>query len=311
MERAAARAARCRPVWRRATRCALEACFHLYGNDLSAERGPIEAGLGWCCKEATGFIGADAVRAVREAGPAEQLVAFVIDGPGIARPGNPVVGGGVVTSGTLSPSLGVGIGLAYLPAGARRVGTRSRSTCAARLRPASVRRQPVYPKPESVTRWTTPSYPEDLLYHPEHDWARIEGDGQATFGITWHAQDALGEVVFFEPPAVGTLLTQDEPYAEVESVKAVSDVIAPLSGEVIEVNDALGEDPETINDDPYGEGWMVRIRLSDPAERDALLDAAAYVAGLAEPRAPWRASVCAPLADERAGPTHSVVLRVR
>ena len=124
------------------------------------------------------------------------------------------------------------------------------------------------------------SYPDDLLYHPEHDWARIDADdaGQATLGITWYAQDALGEVVFFDPPAVGTTLTKDAPYAEVESVKAVSDVVAPLSGEIVEVNEALAENPAMINEDPYGEGWLVRVRLSDPAERDALLDAAAYQA---------------------------------
>jgi glycine cleavage system H protein len=119
------------------------------------------------------------------------------------------------------------------------------------------------------------SYPEDLKYHPEHDWARIEGD-QATFGITWYAQDQLGEVVFFEPPDVGTEVRKDTAYAEVESVKAVSDVFAPLSGEVVEVNEALEETPEKINQDPYGEGWMVKVRLSDPSEADTLLDAAAY-----------------------------------
>ncbi|HEY8303563.1 MAG TPA: glycine cleavage system protein GcvH [Solirubrobacteraceae bacterium] len=125
------------------------------------------------------------------------------------------------------------------------------------------------------------SYPDDLLYHPEHDWARLEGeDGLATLGITWFAQDALGEVVFFEPPSPGTILTKDEPYAEVESVKAVSDVVAPLSGEIVEVNEALADNPSAINDDPYGEGWLVKIRLSDPAERDALLDADAYTATL-------------------------------
>ena len=124
------------------------------------------------------------------------------------------------------------------------------------------------------------SYPPDLLYHPEHDWARLDGD-HATFGITWHAQDALGEVVFFEPPAVGATLTQHEPYTEVESVKAVSDVVAPLSGEVVEVNESLGENPVAINDDPYGAGWLVRVRLSDPTEREALLDRDAYVALLA------------------------------
>jgi glycine cleavage system H protein len=123
------------------------------------------------------------------------------------------------------------------------------------------------------------SYPEDLLYHPEHDWARIEGD-TATFGITWFAQDALGEVVFFDPPALGTSVTKDEPYAEVESVKAVSDVIAPLSGEIIEVNTALSDSPEAINEEPYGSGWLVKVRLSDPSEAEGLLDHAAYTATL-------------------------------
>jgi len=122
-------------------------------------------------------------------------------------------------------------------------------------------------------------YPDELLYHPEHDWARIDGD-VATLGITWFAQDALGEVVFFDPPAVGATIAKDEGYAEVESVKAVSEVIAPLSGEVVEVNDALGDAPERINDDPYGEGWLVKVRMTDPAERDSLLDAAAYQATL-------------------------------
>ena len=126
------------------------------------------------------------------------------------------------------------------------------------------------------------SYPDDLLYHPEHDWARIDPDdpAQATFGITWYAQDALGEVVFFEPPAVGALVTKDEPYAEVESVKAVSDVIAPMSGEIVEVNAALSDSPETINEDPYGEGWLVRVRLTEPGEREALIDRATYAASL-------------------------------
>jgi glycine cleavage system H protein len=123
------------------------------------------------------------------------------------------------------------------------------------------------------------SYPEDLLYHAEHDWARIEGD-TATFGITWYAQDALGEVVFFDPPEVGSTTTKDESYAEVESVKAVSDVIAPLSGEIVEVNSALGDSPEAINDDPYGGGWMVKVKLSDPSEQESLLDHAAYAATL-------------------------------
>jgi glycine cleavage system H protein len=119
------------------------------------------------------------------------------------------------------------------------------------------------------------TYPEELRYHPEHDWARIE-DGEATFGITWYAQDALGEVVFYEPPQVGSKVAKDKPYAEVESVKAVSDVYAPLSGEVVAVNDAVAEHPEVINEDPYGEGWLVRVKLSNPSEADELLDAEAY-----------------------------------
>jgi glycine cleavage system H protein len=118
-------------------------------------------------------------------------------------------------------------------------------------------------------------YPDELIYHAEHDWARVEGD-RATFGITWYAQDSLGEVVFFDPPEVGAIVAKDSSYAEVESVKAVSDVIAPLSGEILEVNESLGEAPERINEDPYGEGWLVRVRLSDPGEADGLLSAGDY-----------------------------------
>ena len=128
---------------------------------------------------------------------------------------------------------------------------------------------------------TEESYPEDLRYHPEHDWARVDG-GEATLGITWFAQDALGELVHFEAPEEGATLTKDHAYAEVESVKAVSDVIAPLSGEVLEVNRAVADAPETVNDDPYGDGWLVRVRLTDPAEADALMDAGAYKQHLAE-----------------------------
>jgi glycine cleavage system H protein len=123
------------------------------------------------------------------------------------------------------------------------------------------------------------SYPDDLKYHPEHDWARVDGD-VATLGITWYAQDQLGEVVFFDPPEVGATLTKDSPYAEVESVKAVSDVIAPVSGEIVEVNEALKDAPEQINEDPYGEGWLVRVRLSDASELDSLLDSENYQSSL-------------------------------
>jgi glycine cleavage system H protein len=124
------------------------------------------------------------------------------------------------------------------------------------------------------------TYPDDLLYHAEHDWARLDGE-EATFGITWFAQDALGEVVFFDPPKVGAQVKKDEPYTEIESVKAVSDVIAPLSGEVVAVNEGLADQPETINEDPYGNGWLVRVKLSDPSEAEALMDAANYEASLA------------------------------
>ena len=119
------------------------------------------------------------------------------------------------------------------------------------------------------------NYPGDLLYHPEHDWARVEGE-IATFGITWYAQDSLGEVVFYDPPEVGATVTKDEAYTEVESVKAVSDVFAPLSGEVTEVNQAAADSPEKINEDPYGEGWLVKIKLSEPSEAEQLMDAEAY-----------------------------------
>ncbi len=123
------------------------------------------------------------------------------------------------------------------------------------------------------------SYPADLKYHAEHDWARIEGD-EATFGITWYAQDSLGEIVFFDAPAVGTVVTKDEQYTEVESVKAVSDVIAPLSGEIIAINEELSSSPESVNEDPYGAGWLVKVKLSDPSEVESLMDASTYEASL-------------------------------
>ena len=127
----------------------------------------------------------------------------------------------------------------------------------------------------------TESYPDDLVYHPEHDWARIEGN-EATLGITWFAQDALGELVHYEPPETGSTVTKDETYGEVESVKAVSDVVAALSGEVLEVNQKAVDEPEVVNEDPYGGGWLIRIRMSDPGEVDSLLDADAYRAHVAE-----------------------------
>jgi glycine cleavage system H protein len=127
----------------------------------------------------------------------------------------------------------------------------------------------------------TETYPDDLKYHKEHDWARIDGD-EALLGVTWFAQDALGELVHYEPPKVGDTIARDSSYGEVESVKAVSDVIAPLSGEVLEVNQKIVDQPETVNADPYGEGWLVRIRLSDPSEAESLLDVEAYKQVVAE-----------------------------
>jgi len=124
---------------------------------------------------------------------------------------------------------------------------------------------------------TDASYPDELRYHEAHDWVRIDGD-VATFGITWYAQDTLGEVVFYSPPAVGATVTKDSDYGELESTKAVSGLVAPLSGEVVEVNDGLEGSESTINDDPYGEGWLIKVRMSDPAEVDALMDAASYQA---------------------------------
>ena len=120
------------------------------------------------------------------------------------------------------------------------------------------------------------NYPDDLRYHDQHDWARLEGDDHAVFGISWYAQDSLGEVVFYDPPEVGATIHKDASYAEVESVKAVSDVIAPMSGELVEVNDALGDAPEKINEDPYGEGWMIKVRLTAPEEAGSLLSSSEY-----------------------------------
>ena len=259
----------------------LEACFHLYGNDLSEDRGPIEAGLGWCCREQTGFIGSEEVaRSVPHGPPRSWSRSRSRAQASLAR-ATPIAGGGVVTSGTFSPCLKRGIGMAYVAAGAPSPVSAWRSTSGARRAPRwSVPSPSTERRPEVVA---DASYPEDLLYHPEHDWARIDSADptQATFGITWYAQDALGEVVFFDPPEIGTQVTKDSPYTEVESVKAVSDVISPLSGEVVAVNEALTDKPETINEDPYGEGWLVKVKLSDPAEQETLLDSSAYEATLA------------------------------
>ncbi len=260
----------------------LEVCFHLYGNDLSLDWNPLEAGLGWCCKLDTDFIGSEALAGIE---PARKLVPFAFTGPGIPRQGNPIKtthGDGVVTSGSLSPCLGYGIGMGYVPVASAPAGTPIEVDVRGKLRdrrgavkPYSPRSRPSRAR-QRRSKWprTTPT---DLKYHPEHDWARIDGD-VATFGITWYAQDALGEVVFYDPPEVGATVTKDESYAEVESVKAVSDVFAPLSGEIVEVNAALEDSPELINGEPYGDGWLVKVKLSDLGEVDQLLDVEAYKA---------------------------------
>jgi glycine cleavage system H protein len=255
----------------------LEVCYHLYGNDLMEERGPIEAGLGWCCKEATGFIGHEAVAAVRRPAPREARPLHRRR-PGHRAPGQPRRGGGVVTSGTMSPSLEVGHRDGLRARRQRAVGTELEIDVRGRTRSAVVASKPLY-----TTRrrdpWPTRAIPTTCCTTPSTTGPRSTATS-ATLGITWYAQDALGEVVFFDPPEVGASVTKDESYAEVESVKAVSDVIAPLSGEIVEVNAALSDAPEKINDDPYGEGWLVKVRMSDPSERDSLMEAAKYEATL-------------------------------
>ena len=190
----------------------------------------------------------------------------------------------MVTSGTFSPCLERGIGMAYVSSERAEPGTRIEIDV--RGTNPSRRRRAQASVPKGILNMADPSYPDDLLYHPEHDWARVEGD-HATFGITWYAQDALGEVVFFDPPEVGAQLKKDEAYTEVESVKAVSDVFAPLSGEVTEVNDALKDKPETINEDPYGEGWLVKIKLVRPV-RGRVADGRRGLRGDAQLSGPFR-----------------------
>ena len=179
----------------------------------------------------------------------------------------------MVTSGSFSPSLEIGIGMGYVPADLAEPGTEVEIDVRGKRRPARIASKPLYSEGEVTL--ADASYPDELLYHPEHDWARVEGD-EATFGITWYAQDSLGEVVFYDPPEVGATLAKDASYAEVESVKAVSDVIAPLSGEVVEVNEALGDAPEKVNEDPYGEGWLVKVKLTDPGRGRGAAGAADY-----------------------------------
>ena len=272
----------------------LEACFHLYGNDLSLERNPIEAGLGWCCREDTSFVGAEPIRAARAAlSSVDSSTSERVLSPAgrhrrsLLRLRSTVRESRVraTRSWTAAWSRAARSRPVWAPASAWPMFPPSRQPrhCASDRRPwqdSPGDRQAEAALSKGQLKMS--SYPDDLLYHPEHDWARIDAEDPdvAMLGITWFAQDALGEVVFFDPPSPGTIVHKDEPYAEVESVKAVSDVVAPLSGEIVEVNEKLADSPNAINDDPYGEGWLVKVRMSDPTEREALLDADAYSATL-------------------------------
>ncbi len=274
-------AAPCRAASARATRCGSRSAIRCTATTSRSETDAISAGLGWTCALDKEFTGAAELRRIKEEGPARRLVAFVMEEKAVPRQGMPIEGGGEVTSGTHSPMLDVGIGMGYVLSEPGRARDRARDRRARQAAPAHASSRSRSTTKEGELGGSAESYPEDLKYHPEHDWARIEGD-EAVLGITWWAQDALGELVHFEAPAVGGTTTKDEPYGEVESVKAVSDVIAPLSGEILEVNQKAVDEPEIVNDDPYGEGWLVRIRLADPAEVDVLLDVDAYRALVAE-----------------------------
>ena len=263
----------------------LEMGYPLYGQDLSRERTPIEAGLRWACDLDGAYPGADVLRRQAAEGTAERLAIFTLVEPGIPRPGCEVRAGdeavGTVTSGTLSPTLGVGIGMAYLPVrpGPGRARHRRRRARQAQGGPHGAA-TPGRDLPEERLSVAEASYPENLRYHREHDWVRTEDDGEAVFGITFYAQDALGEVVYYDPPEVGRRIVKDAPYGELESVKAVSDIYAPAGGEVLAVNQTVVDGPEVVNADPYGAGWLIRVRISDPAELDDLMDAEAYRAYL-------------------------------
>ena len=257
----------------------LEVCYPLHGNDITPETDAISAGLGWACALDTDFTGAETLRRIKEEGPARKLVPFVMEERAVPRQGMPIEGGGEVTSGTHSPMLDQGIGMGYVPRRVRHTRVRARDRRPRQVAARAGRQEADLPEGELVP--AAESYPDDLRYHPEHDWARVDGD-EATLGVTWFAQDSLGELVHYEAPEAGMTVAKDSSYGEVESVKAVSDIVAPLSGEVLEVNAKVVDAPETVNDDPYGEGWLIRIRMSDTSELDALMDAEAYRAHVAD-----------------------------
>ena len=277
----------------------LEVCFHLHGNEMGPDRNPIEAGLGWCCKEETGFIGSEAIAAARAEGTAEKLVALILTERGIPRGGNPLLLEGDrrrradqrhLRALARSSAPGWDTFAPTWPSRARR----SRSTSAAHARrrdpaDAAVREEEDLRRRAGAEALTSTehdelgeslaaeeSYPDDLRYHPEHDWARIEGE-EATFGITWYAQDALGEVVFFEPPEVGADGQQGRGLRRGRVGQGrLRRVRAALGRDHRRQRRAAGENPEAINNDPYGEGWMVKVKLTDTAEVEQLIDVAAY-----------------------------------
>ena len=243
-----------------ATRCGSRSVTRCTATTSASQWDAISSGLGWACALDTEFTGVERLREIKERGPEQKLVPFVMTEKAIPRQGMPIEGGGLVTSGSQSPMLEVGIGLGYVPAAQATRGTELVIDVRGRPRKAQVVKKPIYTRSKSWpsrTRKTSST-------NAEHDWARIDGD-EAVMGITWHAQDALGELVHYEPPDVGSTVAKDGSYGEVESVKAVSDLISPLSGEVLEVNQKVVDAPETVNEDPYGDGWLVRIRLSNPS----------------------------------------------
>ena len=258
----------------------LEVCYPLHGNDITPDTDAISAGLGWTCALGKDFSGAEELRRIKEAGPSAEARRLRDGGEGGAafrhalRRRRPRHERHPLADARQGHRHGLRPGCLREP-GYRADDRRPRQG------PARDRRPETDLQARGLTMAAAEDYPEGLKYHAEHDWARIEGD-EATLGVTWFAQDALGELVHFEAPADGGSTTKDASYGEVESVKAVSDVIAPLSGEILEVNQKVVDAPETVNEDPYGDGWLVRIRLADPAEVDALLDVEAYKQHLAE-----------------------------
>ena len=259
----------------------LEVCYPLHGNDIGPQWDAISGGLRFACALETDFTGVEVLREVASRGPARRLVAFTMTEQAIPRQGMAIAGGGEVTSGSLSPMLELGhrAGLRALGAVGRR--HRDHHRCAR----TAARRQGGG-KTDLPTRGvnvaTGETYPDELLYNADHDWARIEGD-QAVLGVTWFALDSLGELVHFEPPAVGQAISAGDAYGEVESVKAVSDLISPLSGTVSEVNAAVVDDPLTVNDDPYGAGWLVRSRWPTPPRPPHCSRPSDYRASLTRP----------------------------